>query len=295
MIQSTNLFSFFIEETGNVFSKKYFYLNNLAEKILKIKKNNQDEEKFWSIFFLIMENDELKNFKIFQCALGLCRANFTFSMLNKLKLKNKINEDDWSAIISRIFSEVNNIHNKCIVKERYFLNNEKNFLIMYKNVLSRQKTIKKIQIITEDNPHYKEKYIKIKKNNDHLNLLWNEGKYDEMIEKIKDDKEIAITNIFNLEKENSVKLFFDKKMKESGFKIDGFVWKEINGIFISFSNMRNKFFKKTIIQNSNAQCQKELISWEKLPKNDKKILSRLLLDIYLTGQNFLYLKKNEQN
>ncbi|WHP39162.1 MAG: hypothetical protein QJQ54_00725 [Mollicutes bacterium] len=46
MKQPPNLFNFFIKEIGNVFSKKYFYLNSLAEKILKIKKNNQDEEKF---------------------------------------------------------------------------------------------------------------------------------------------------------------------------------------------------------------------------------------------------------
>lgn len=298
MKQPPNLFNFFIKEIGNVFSKKYFYLNSLAEKILKIKKNNQDEEKFWNIFFLIMENDELKNFKIFRCGWGLCNVSFTFSMLNKLKLKNKINEDDWSAIVSRIFSEVNNIHNKCLVNEKYFLNNKKSFLIMYKNVLRKQKEITEIQIIRKKNPNFVEKNLNIKKltqNNEDLISLWNSGKYDDVIEKLKEEKDITVKSIFDIEGKNGINKFFNEKLKKVGFNEDKFLWKEINTIFESLSKIRNKSLKKTIRQTEDTKIHPEAKNWNSLPVNVKKSLSRVLLDIYLLGQNFLYLNKDEEN
>ena len=247
-------------------------MNTSAENLLKIKVNNQNEGKFWDTFFLIMENDELKNFSIFEC--GACSVCFTFFKLNKFNLKNKINEDHWRVIVLRIFNKVNSIHEKCkhswISKKENFLNNEMQFFLLYKNVLWKQKKIKKIQIITEDNYHYKKKYIKIEKNNDNLDSLWNKGEYDEVIEKIKDNKDVAIKNLFNLKGDGAIKTFFDKKMKESKFKKDGFIWKEINNIFVSLSKMRNKFFKKTKEKLMMFNIQKKYFLEKNYPKMIKK-------------------------
>ena len=264
------------------------------EKLLEMKVNNQDESDFWNILFLFMEDDKLKNFKFLHCR--TCGAQFDFFMLNKLNLKNKIKEENWNVNVLSIFKEIISIHDmvwKCGSVKADFFNHKKELLIMYESALSRQKTIKKILIIDEDNPYYKEKYIEIEKNNNDLDLLWNKGEYDEVIETIKDSKDVAVKNLFNLKGDGAIKKFFDKKMEKSKFKEDGLIWKEINNIFISLSKMRNKFFKKSKRETGDVQYQEEVFSWEKLSEDDKKTLSRLLLDIYFVGQNFLYLKKDE--
>lgn len=103
-----------------------------------------------------------------------------------------------------------------------------------------------------------------------MDSLWNKGEYDEVIEKIKDNKDVAIKNLFNLKGDGAIKTFFDKKMKESKFKKDGFIWKEINNIFVSLSKMRNKFFKKTKEKLMMFNIQKKYFLEKNYPKMIKK-------------------------
>lgn len=274
-----------------------FWLKRAEETIKNENGSLKKVENFWSLFEEIMTEKELKKFPIFVCDQKHV-FNFDIFKNSWKELMNDLWERAFSVLLH--FSALEFQKFNCQSRTS-LTKNDQAFCFEVQNSIYKKQNIIGVSIFTKSNLAYvpANKNINLfkdqKKLNNTLFELWNQKKYDEIIEKINSNKEIFLKNFFKLEGKDGIKKFFKNLLEQKNSDPQKLLYSETHNILNSLNKLRNKIFKEAVFKSKEKKAQSEVECWENFSKKEKKIYTKLILDVYSLTQNFYFLINENEN